>query len=194
VLAAAAAVQVLAGVLAVGAVVGGLVVPGSDAADAPRYTALAPGAPVRLRMPRLHVTAPVVPIDLQGSTLDPPRDYREVGWWRSSARPGSGQGQTVITGHTVHTGGASMDTLGRLAAGDRVDVVTRRGTMRYVVRSTTVYSRREIAAHARDLFGQDHGRGRLLLITCTDWNGSTYDSNVVVVARPLGSPTGAGQG
>ncbi|MFI2706233.1 class F sortase, partial [Nocardioides sp. CER28] len=118
----------------------------------------------------------------------PPRDYREVGWWQTSARPGAARGQTVITGHTVHTGGASMNRLGKLTAGDFVDVISQRGRMRYVVQRTKVYSKAAVARHAQDLFGQDHGRGRLVLVTCTDWNGVTYESNVVVVAKPLGAP------
>jgi LPXTG-site transpeptidase (sortase) family protein len=185
--------QLLVAVLAGGSVLGALVVPGSDAAaGSPRYTAIPPGAPIRLSMPRLHVTAPVVPIAVADGALDPPRDYREVGWWAASARPGAGQGQTVITGHTVHTGGASMNRLGRLRAGDLVDVISRRGRMRYVVQRTTVYSKAAIAKRAQELFGQDHGRGRLVLVTCTDWNGREYLSNVVVLAKPLGSPVDAG--
>jgi len=189
------ALQLVAAVLAGGAVVGSLLVPGSDAAaGAPRYTAISPGAPIRLSMPALKVTAPIVPIATSGSALDPPRDYREVGWWSASAKPGSGHGQTVITGHTVHTGGASMNRLGRLATGDLVDVISRRGTMRYVVQRSTVYSKRAIADRAQALFGQDHGRGRLVLVTCTDWNGHEYLSNVVVLAKPLGSPVGPSDG
>jgi LPXTG-site transpeptidase (sortase) family protein len=139
-------------------------------------------------MPTLKVSAPVVPIAMQGKALDPPRDYHEVGWWLASAKPGAVQGQTVITGHTVHTGGASMNRLGDLRPDDLVDVITRRGTMRYVVTSSKVYSRRQIALRSQQLFGQDHGRGRLVLITCTDWNGSAYESNIVVLAKPLGAP------
>lgn len=184
--------QLLVGVLAGGSVIGALVVPGSDgAAASPSYSAIGPGAPMRLSMPALHVTAPVVPIAMQDKALDPPRDYHDVGWWVASAKPGAVQGQTVITGHTVHTGGASMNRLGDLAPDDLVDVVTKRGTMRYRVQSTKVYSRRQIAERSQELFGQDHGRGRLVLITCTDWNGSSYDSNVVVFAKPLGSPADA---
>jgi LPXTG-site transpeptidase (sortase) family protein len=183
------ALQLLVAVLAGGSVVGSFLVPGGDAAARPpQYTAISPAAPVRLSMPRLKVTAPVVPITMADRTLDPPRDYREVGWWRASAKPGDIDGQTVITGHTVHTGGASMNHLGRLRAGDLVDVISRRGTMRYVVRRTTVYSKAQLARHAQELFGQDHGRGRLVLITCTDWDGVEYESNVVVLAKPLGAP------
>ncbi|GAB7005560.1 hypothetical protein JCM18899A_30330 [Nocardioides sp. AN3] len=185
----ATGLQLLVGVLAGGAVIGSFVVPGHEAeAGAPRYAAVSPGAPIRLAMPKLRVTAPIVPIEMAGRALDPPRDYREVGWWSASAKPGAPQGQTVITGHTVHTGGASMDRLGRLTTGDLVDVISRRGTMRYEVERTTVYSHRQLARHAQQLFGQDRGRGRLVLVTCTDWNGAEYESNVVVLARPLGEP------
>ena len=187
-----AGIQLLVTVVAGGSVVGSFVVPGGDAAaGTPAYTAIGPGAPVRLSMPSLGVTAPVVPITMDGRALDPPRDYREVGWWSASAKPGSGQGQTVITGHTVHTGGASMNRLGDLAVDDFVDVISRRGTMRYVVQRTKVYSKAQIARHAPELFGQDHGRGRLVLVTCTDWDGVAYESNVVVVAKPLGAPVDA---
>jgi LPXTG-site transpeptidase (sortase) family protein len=188
VVAGATALQLLVAVVAGGSVIGSFVVPGSNAATAPRYTAISPGAPVRLSMPRLKVTAPVVPIAMVDRALDPPRDYHEVGWWSASAKPGAGEGQTVITGHTVHTGGASMNRLGDLRAGDLVDVISRRGTMEYVVRRSTVYSRADLAKRARELFGQDRGRGRLVLITCTDWDGREYQSNIVVLAQPLGAP------
>jgi hypothetical protein len=48
-----------------------------------------------------------------------------------------------------------------------------------------VYSRAELADNSRKLFGQDTGSGRLVLVTCTDWNGASYDNNVVVFARPV---------
>ena len=185
--------QLLVGVLAGGSVVGSFLVPGSDAAaGSPQYGAISAAAPIRLSMPKLKVTAPIVPIGMVGRALDPPRDYREVGWWAASAKPGAVQGQTVITGHTVHTGGASMNRLGELAVGEFVDVISNRGTMRYVVQRTKVYSRAAIVRHAQELFGQDHGRGRLVLITCTDWNGAVYESNVVVTAKPLGAPATQG--
>jgi hypothetical protein len=30
----------------------------------------------------------------------------------------------------------------------------------------------------------------LVLVSCTDWDGQAFRSNVVVVARPLGRPLG----
>lgn len=187
----ATALQLLVGVLAGGSVLGSFLVPGGPSRPTPQYQALGPGDPLRIRLPTLKVTAPVVPIAMAERTLDPPRDYREVGWWNASAKPGDAQGQTVITGHTVHTGGASMNRLGELRRSDLVDVLTKRGTMRYVVTQVVVLSKSRLAERSQDIFGQDRGRGRLVLITCTDWNGHDYLRNIVVFAKPLGAPADA---
>jgi LPXTG-site transpeptidase (sortase) family protein len=180
-----AAVQAIVMVLGIGMVIGSFVI-AKVPAEA-QYAAASPGNPIRLRMPSLKVTAPILPIQLSSDgVLDPPRDAQEVGWWDGSAQPGAAQGQTVITGHTVHTGGASMNRLVRLQPGHKVDVINDKGTMRYEVEQVSTLSREEVATQARVLFGQDHGGGQLVLVTCTDWNGSSYESNIVAVARPLG--------
>ena len=180
-----AAIQSIVAVLAVGLVVGAFALP--DSTFKPEYAAARPGDPIRLHMPSIRVTAPIVPIQLSGDgVLDPPRDAEEVGWWDGSAQPGAAQGQTVITGHTVHTGGGSMNRLVNLKPGQKVDVVTSKGTMRYEVEQATDLTRQEVATQARALFGQDHGDGRLVLVTCTDWNGRFYEKNIIVLAKPLG--------
>lgn len=148
---------------------------------------LPPGVPVQLRMPSAHTRAAVVPIRLEGATLDPPRNYTQVGWWRRSALPGTGRGQTVVTGHTVHTGGGSMNRLGRLRPSQEVDLLTRTAMFQYQVDSVEVLSRAELARRAEQLFGQRRGDGRLVLVTCTDWNGTDYESNIVVLAHRFGA-------
>lgn len=169
-------------VLAVAMVLAGLLWPtGSAAVEVP------PGAPQRLELPGLNTKAKVVPIRLKGEVLDPPRNPREIGWWVGSAKPGSPQGQTVVTGHTVHTGGGSLNKLDHIEEGQEVDIVTKDGTFQHQVDSVEVLSRKELAKQAQRLFGQDHGDGRLVIITCTDWNGSSYDSNVVVLAHRFNS-------
>ncbi|UDY24435.1 class F sortase [Nocardioides sp. Kera G14] len=182
--------QLLVGVLAGGSVIGAFLVPSGPSAAAVdhgvrSYTEaeLSAGAPMKLLMPALKIDAPVVPIAMVNKSLDPPRDYLEVGWWNASAKPGAAQGQTVITGHTLHTGGASMNNLGELQRGNKVDVVTKRGTIRYAVTSKVVYSKKELSQHSKELFAQDRGDGRLVLITCSDWNGSYYETNTVVFAK-----------
>lgn len=174
-------------VVVLGLVAAWFVLPRSEAG--PAYGDLDPGVPVRLKIRALHLDTAVVPVRTSDDgVLDPPSDYREVGWWTGSAEPGAGSGQTVLTGHTVHTGGGSMDHLGRLRPGRTVDVVTRRGTMRYAVRQVRVFSNEVVARRAVRLFGQQGGAGRLVLISCTDWNGASYDSNVVAFGEPLGVP------
>ncbi len=82
-------------------------------------------------------------------------------------------------------GAGVMDDLGRLQAGDRVMVKTSEGTLRYRTTRTAVYSRAVLADKAEKLFGQDRAHPRLVLITCTDWDGEHYRSNIVVFAEPV---------
>ena len=142
------------------------------------------GRPVRVTIPSLGVSAPVTPVELDGSALVPPSDPRTVGWWRDGGVPGARRGTAVIAGHTVHTGGGAFDDLGRLRRGDRVRVDTGTGPLRYVVMGTRIYSKASLAAHAGSVFSQSVP-GRLVLVTCDDWNGTDYESNAVVRARPV---------
>ena len=177
------ALVVLSGVLAIW-----FLIPGRAPAG-PAYGQMSAGAPQRIKIKAIGVDARVVPVSVgSDAVLDPPADYREVGWWDASARPGASRGQTVVTGHTVHTGGGSMNRIGRLRPGQKVDVVTRKGTMRYRVRQVEVLSQAALAKASVRLFGQRGGVGRLVLVSCTGWNGSSYESNVVVLASPLGVP------
>ena len=82
--------------------------------------------------------------------------------------------------------GAVMDDLGKLRRGQHVKVVTPKGAMIYGTTRVVTWSKAELAERSVKLFGQKRSDLRLVLITCTDWNGSSYDSNVVVFAKPLG--------
>ncbi len=148
----------------------------------------APAAPVRLVVPALKLRAPIQPIEVKAGVLDPPRNPRDVGWWKSSARAGAKQGQTVLTGHTVHTGGGVMDDLGKLRKNQLVKVVTRKGPMVYRTTKVVTWTKDQLAKRSVELFSQDRGDGRLVLITCSQWTGSYYKSNVIVFAEPLGVP------
>ena len=142
-----------------------------------------PGVPERVVIDRLSVSAPVLPIAATDDVLTPPSDPQQLGWWSAGARPGARQGSALVTGHTVHTGGGALDNLERLGPGDRVTVRTDRGTIAYDVRSVETYLKGSVARHAQRLFSQDVA-GRLVLVTCEDWDGTRYLSNVVVVAKP----------
>jgi LPXTG-site transpeptidase (sortase) family protein len=135
-------------------------------------------------VPSLDVRADVTPIATQDGALNPPADPLDVGWWSGGSRPGEGTGAAVITGHTVHTGGGAFDDLEELATGDRVLVLSGGTTVAYDVATVEVLSRAELARESATIFARS-GPGRLVLITCEDWDGTAYRSNVVVTARPV---------
>lgn len=140
------------------------------------------GVPVRLVVPVLGVDVPVVGIDAPGGVLLPPGDPQVLGWWRSGAVPGARVGSALVTGHTVSSGGGAFDDLDTLGRGDVVRVRTGSGSIRYVVSGVRVYRKASLARDAGRVFSQSVP-GRLVLITCEDWNGSTYLSNAVVIAQ-----------
>ncbi len=142
------------------------------------------GAPRRVVVPSLGIDAPVVPIKTTNDTLVPPSDPQQLGWWADGAKPGAARGSALVTGHTVHTGGGALDDLETLTRGDRVTIRTDQGRVVYAVGTVKVFSKGSVANHAERLFSQGV-RGRLVLITCEDWNGEAYESNVVVTATPL---------
>jgi LPXTG-site transpeptidase (sortase) family protein len=146
----------------------------------------AEGPPSQLVVPTLGVRAPVVPIEMDAAgVLTPPADVDSVGWWQRSAEPGAGSGQTLITGHTVRVGDGALDRIGELARGSRVEVRAAAGTASYRVTDVVTYDRAQVAAQAHELFGQDRTDGRLVLVTCTDWNGEVWERNIIVLAQPV---------
>jgi LPXTG-site transpeptidase (sortase) family protein len=89
----------------------------------------------------------------------------------------------LVTGHTVHNGGGALQDLERLRRGDRITVRTVAGTVAYRVRRVSIYDKGTVARRAASLFDQ-RAPGRLVLVTCEDWDGHRFLSNVVVVAVP----------
>jgi LPXTG-site transpeptidase (sortase) family protein len=142
------------------------------------------GRPEWLSVPGMGIEAAVSPISLDGSlTLVPPADYTTVGWWQEGARPGARRGTAILAGHTVHTGGGALDDLDAVRPGDRVVVTGVKGRLEYDVAAVTIYGKGQLADMADRVFSQDVD-GRLALVTCEDWDGTGYRSNVVVIARP----------
>ena len=142
--------------------------------------------PYTLRIPRIDVEAPIVPIQSnEERILEPPRDPSVAGWWSDGAAPGEPQGSTVLVGHTVRNkGGGVFDDIGDLTRGDAIKVEGSHSTLTYRVQSTDVLSKEEVARNAEEIFAQTGG-GRLVVITCGDWDGTEWRSNVVTVAAPV---------
>jgi LPXTG-site transpeptidase (sortase) family protein len=138
-----------------------------------------------LRIPQIGVDAPVVPIKSnEDRVLEPPRDPNIAGWWSEGAAPGEPRGSAVLVGHAVRNdGGGVFDDLGDLSRGDAIKVVGSDSALTYRVRSVNVLSKDALARNAEEIFAQT-GAGRLVIISCEDWDGTAWRSNVVTIAAP----------
>jgi hypothetical protein len=140
--------------------------------------------PVRVEIPAIGVSAPVVRLGLdRAGTLEVPGDFASTGWWSGGAPPG-GRGPAVIVGHVdSRTGPAVFFELGELRRGDAITVERADGSR--------VRFRVERSAHyPKSLFptAQVYGPGArptLRLITCSgafDRASGHYLDNTVVYA------------
>ena len=152
-------------------------------AKPPARRALVGGPPQVVVVPVLEIRAPVDPIRVEAGALTPPSDPGRIGWWADGARPGARSGKAVLTGHTVNAGGGAFDDLETLAEGETVVVEATGGRVTYDVTSVRVLSREQIAEQNHTIF-RTGGPHRLVLITCEDWDGVAFRSNVVVEATP----------
>lgn len=163
----------------------------SDTYD-PFEQSAVPGEPVGgvegrydLLLPLSGARAPVIEIGgTEDRVLLPPKDPLLAGWWRDGAAPGAETGTAVIVGHAVEGGEAVFNELAGLDPGAKVVVSGEGMNQWYRVGAVETMSPEELAARAGDLFAQDVP-GRLALVTCTDWDGTAFRSNVVVTAAPM---------
>jgi LPXTG-site transpeptidase (sortase) family protein len=139
--------------------------------------------PAEVRIPSIGVTAPVVPITMTPDlVLDPPADPAVIGWWSEGVAPGARQGSAVLVGHATRAGtGGAFDEVGTLSDGDTIEVEGSAATLTYRVESVEVVSKDDLARRAEEIFNQS-GPGRLVVITCEDWDGTSWRSNIVTVA------------
>ena len=145
--------------------------------------------PVRVRLPRLGVDAPVVPVGVdERGEMAVPADVRTVGWYRFGAGPGGRVGSSVLAGHVDDRvqGLGAFHRLAELAMGDEVQVRLADGTeLRYGVREVLRVDKNRLPVD--QLFARDGGP-RLTLVTCGgefDWASRRFRDNVVVVAAPV---------
>jgi LPXTG-site transpeptidase (sortase) family protein len=141
--------------------------------------------PYTLHIPQIGVDARVVSIQSNAERiLEPPQDPSVAGWWSEGAAPGEPQGSAVVVGHTVRNrDGGVFDDVRDLSAGDVVEVEGSDSTVTYRVQSIDVLSKNEVARDAEEIFAQT-GAGRLVLITCDDWDGTAWRSNIITIAAP----------
>ena len=140
--------------------------------------------PVTIRIPRIEVEAPIIPLGLRGDgKIEVPSRPEETGWWLGGPEPGE-PGPAVILGHVDSTEGpAVFFDVRYLKAGDEIHIDREDGsTLTYLVDSS--------ARHPKDDFPTDEVYGpteqpTLRLVTCGgeyDFDVRTYRDNVIVFA------------
>lgn len=177
--------------------------PAADAEPRPIHVEDASTAPVRLRVPALHLAADVTPLGLDATgALEVPglRSSMKVGWYALGPRPGE-PGPAVLVGHRDapgreyadgklvdpgHIRNAVFARLGRLHTGDLVETELGNGR-RLPFRVTAVDTYRSRRFPTERVYGPVPD-AQLRLITCggvIDRTGH-WDSNVVVSATAAG--------
>jgi Sortase domain len=144
--------------------------------------------PVRLRLPRLHIDAAVLPVSVGiDGLLGVPANPRQLGWWSGSARPGLASGSVVIDGH-VDSASLGLGALFRLREarpGDQIVLENATGgSTGYRVVARRSYAKTSLPVS--QVFAAEVGP-RLVLLTCGgafDQATHHYADNIVVYAVP----------
>ncbi|WP_460065378.1 class F sortase [Streptomyces sp. YKOK-I1] len=152
--------------------------------------ALPPSPPTRIRIPALHVDAPLTGLSLTpaGSLAAPPADRANLaGWYEAGTTPGE-RGTAIVAGHVDNADGpAVFYDLGALRRHSTVEVDRLDGTVAvFTVDAVEAYD----ARHFPDAKVYDAAaRPELRVITCggTYSKATGYQGNVVVFAHLTGS-------
>jgi hypothetical protein len=164
---------------------------GPDQPPPRAFPVLEPSRPVRLVIPAIKVTAPILDVGLAADgTVDvPPLDrHREAGWFDEGPTPGQ-FGPALIVGHAdTRTGASVFHNLGKMKAGQRIEVVRRDRTVAiFKVNSVENFGKAKLPIQR--VYG-DYSRPSLRLVTCGGtWLGGDqgYSDNVIVFASLIGS-------
>jgi sortase (surface protein transpeptidase) len=141
--------------------------------------------PVRIVVPAIGVSAPIVPLGLNGDRrLQVPGSFSEAGWFRGGPEPGE-TGAAVIVGHVDSVDGPGVFySLRALMSGDLVKVTLKNGwTVRYVVRSHLATPKSDFPT---ELVYEHTNKPTLRLITCDgqfDPSTGHFLDNYIVFAR-----------
>lgn len=143
--------------------------------------------PVRIIIPAIGVSAPVIPLHLnRNRTLQVPKSFSQTGWFVGGPEPGE-NGAAVIVGHVdSKSGPAVFYRLRALRRGDLIKVVLKnRHTVRFVVRSGREVPKKRFPTKL--VYGKTKGPS-LRLITCDgrfDRSTGHYVDNHIVFAAAV---------
>ncbi|MFF3844308.1 class F sortase [Streptomyces sp. NPDC002328] len=160
---------------------------GADTRSAP---ALPPSPPDRVRIPSIHVDAPLTGLGLteSGSLDAPPAERKNLaGWYEAGATPGE-TGTAIVAGHVDDADGpAVFYDLGALKKGAVIEVDRRDGGVAvFTVDRIEVYEARRFPDEK--VYGAAR-RPELRVITCGGGysRATGYQGNLVVFAHLTGS-------
>ncbi|WP_189306522.1 class F sortase [Streptomyces albospinus] len=161
----------------------------------PAAAPLPASPPVRVRVPSLHIDAPLVRLGLaaDGSLAAPPAGNRNLAGWYGDGTPPGATGTALVAGHVdTRDGPAVFYRLGSLTKGGTVQILRKDGrTAVFTVDAVEVYDGR----HFPD--GKVYGeaaRPEIRLITCGGGfsrSRQEYLGNVVVFGHLTGSQEAA---
>jgi hypothetical protein len=148
------------------------------------YT-LGESAPVRLRIPKMQVDVPFVPLGLASNNeIEVPKGSDEAGWYVYGPTPGE-LGPAVVLGHVGAIGGGMgvFYYLGQLEPGDKIEIDREDGT-------TATFQVDKLERYLQSSFPTSLVYGNinyagLRLITCSgsyDREQKRFDSNLIVFA------------
>ncbi|MBK3631229.1 class F sortase [Streptomyces sp. MBT49] len=159
---------------------------GGAHATGPSAPALPPSPPDRVRIPAIHVDAPLTGLALTPSgSLDVPPAEKEnlAGWYEAGTTPGE-RGTAIVAGHVDNADGpAVFYDLGALRKGSTVEVDRRDGSVAvFTVDAVEVYRASDFPDEK--VYGAA-GRPELRVITCGGGysKATGYQGNVVVFAH-----------
>ena len=141
-------------------------------------------SPVTLSIPKINVTAKVVPVGLTSrGDMDVPNNTVDVGWYKYGANPGN-SGTAVIDGHLDSASGKPgvFYNLKGLSKNDKITVSDGSHTATFAIDHITAYNQ---LAHPEEVFNSGAGT-HLNLITCTgSWDEASgrYNQRLVIFAN-----------
>lgn len=154
------------------------------------------GIPRRVAIAGLGINTVLEQLKAENGSIGDPVDKANLGWFPSwpSVQPGAGQGAVLLAGHTYHDDSAvfkesfaSTDKLGML-----ITLTLDDGSLCHykVVEQLTVDAGDyQQTVESRDLYDLQQARPeRLLIATCSGWNGSRHTTESLVLAEPVAPP------
>lgn len=144
----------------------------------------------RVIIPSLDVDAPMLPVGTTSKgAQEVPTSMEATGWWKDGSKPGQ-PGNAVIVGHTASKGDGVFDELGNLEKGDKITVSSGKKKLMYTVTKEQVLAVSKFATVADEIYRRT-GPSGIVLMTCGDWNGTRFETTVIVTAK-LKVKAGAG--